>query len=90
VLLIEQTLVWIWDHGLSFKANSSITELNKAHSFVWLCLLWSFANCRFCTTGLPSDIVVEVGEMSFHLHKVQFVKTLSSRNTVGYYCIYLD
>ncbi|KAM1765616.1 hypothetical protein ACFX11_004724 [Malus domestica] len=23
----------------------------------------------FCTTGLPSDIVVEVGEMSFHLHK---------------------
>lgn len=25
---------------------------------------------RFCTSGLPSDIVVEVGEMSFHLHKV--------------------
>ncbi|KAJ7213803.1 hypothetical protein O6H91_Y474500 [Diphasiastrum complanatum] len=23
----------------------------------------------FCTTGLPSDIVVEVKEMSFHLHK---------------------
>ncbi|XVF47318.1 hypothetical protein PTKIN_Ptkin03bG0099800 [Pterospermum kingtungense] len=23
----------------------------------------------FCTTGLPSDSVVEVGEMSFHLHK---------------------
>lgn len=23
----------------------------------------------FCTTGLPSDIVVEVGDMSFHLHK---------------------
>ncbi|XP_057971349.1 BTB/POZ domain-containing protein At1g30440 [Malania oleifera] len=23
----------------------------------------------FCTTGLPSDIVVEVDEMSFHLHK---------------------
>ncbi|CAN8313681.1 unnamed protein product [Cochlearia groenlandica] len=23
----------------------------------------------FCTTGLPSDIVVEVGNMSFHLHK---------------------
>ncbi|KAJ4747380.1 Phototropic-responsive NPH3 family protein [Rhynchospora pubera] len=23
----------------------------------------------FCTTGLPSDIVIEVGEMSFHLHK---------------------
>ncbi|KAL5225093.1 hypothetical protein ABZP36_011732 [Zizania latifolia] len=23
----------------------------------------------FCTTGLPSDVLVEVGEMSFHLHK---------------------
>ncbi|KAG5401180.1 hypothetical protein IGI04_015787 [Brassica rapa subsp. trilocularis] len=23
----------------------------------------------FCTTGLPSDIIIEVGEMSFHLHK---------------------
>ncbi|KAL0352799.1 UNVERIFIED_CONTAM: BTB/POZ domain-containing protein [Sesamum angustifolium] len=23
----------------------------------------------FCTTGLPSDVVVEVAEMSFHLHK---------------------
>ncbi|KAK6933385.1 NPH3 domain [Dillenia turbinata] len=25
--------------------------------------------CRLCSTGLPSDVVVEVGEMSFHLHK---------------------
>lgn len=25
---------------------------------------------RFCTTGLPSDVTVEVGEMTFHLHKV--------------------
>ncbi|XP_064963679.1 BTB/POZ domain-containing protein At1g30440-like isoform X1 [Musa acuminata AAA Group] len=24
---------------------------------------------RFCTTGLPSDVTVEVGEMTFHLHK---------------------
>ncbi|CAA6657741.1 unnamed protein product [Spirodela intermedia] len=23
----------------------------------------------FCTTGLPSDVVVEIGDMSFHLHK---------------------
>ncbi|KAK9153317.1 hypothetical protein Sjap_000797 [Stephania japonica] len=23
----------------------------------------------FCTTGLPSDIVIEVGDMSFHFHK---------------------
>lgn len=28
---------------------------------------------RFCTTGLPSDITVEVGDMSFHLHKVIFI-----------------
>lgn len=26
--------------------------------------------CRFCTTGLPSDIVIEVDDMTFHLHKV--------------------
>jgi hypothetical protein len=25
---------------------------------------------RFCTTGLPSDVTVEVGDVSFHLHKV--------------------
>ncbi|KAJ0716509.1 putative chromatin remodeling & transcription regulator BTB-POZ family [Helianthus annuus] len=23
----------------------------------------------FCTTGLPSDVVVDVGDMTFHLHK---------------------
>ncbi|CAN6281223.1 unnamed protein product [Urochloa humidicola] len=23
----------------------------------------------FCTTGLPSDVVIEVGDMTFHLHK---------------------
>lgn len=27
---------------------------------------------RFCTTGLPSDVVFEVQDMSFHLHKVGF------------------
>ena len=26
----------------------------------------------FCTTGLPSDIVIEVDDMTFHLHKVFF------------------
>lgn len=34
-------------------------------------------DCRFCTTGLPSDIVVEVGEMSFHLHKVDLLTKFS-------------
>ena len=28
--------------------------------------------CRYCTSGLPSDITVVVGEQSFHLHKVKF------------------
>lgn len=28
--------------------------------------------CRYCTSGLPSDITVVVGEQSFHLHKVNF------------------
>ncbi|KAK2658064.1 hypothetical protein Ddye_011116 [Dipteronia dyeriana] len=23
----------------------------------------------FCTSGLPSDVTIEVGEMTFHLHK---------------------
>ncbi|KAK1324109.1 BTB/POZ domain-containing protein [Acorus calamus] len=32
-------------------------------------LVGSKGQAWFCTTGLPSDVVVEVGEMSFHLHK---------------------
>lgn len=28
---------------------------------------------RFCTTGLPSDIVIEVEQVSFHLHKFPLV-----------------
>lgn len=27
----------------------------------------------FCVTGLPSDIIIEVGEMSFHLHKFPLI-----------------
>ena len=37
---------------------------------------------RFCTTGLPSDVVVEVGEMSFHLHKVNLICLLEQDNTL--------
>jgi hypothetical protein len=38
-------------------------------------LLCSVVLCadRFCTTGLPSDVVFEVQDMSFHLHKVSGV-----------------
>ncbi|KAK9150973.1 hypothetical protein Syun_009282 [Stephania yunnanensis] len=33
----------------------------------------------FCTTGLPSDIVIEVRDMSFHLHK--FAKKMLGRDS---------
>ena len=43
---------------------------------VYCCFLrFFFSNyCRFCTTGLPSDIIIEVGEVSFHLHKVNLTR----------------
>lgn len=44
-------------------------------------LSFTYNGCRFCTTGLPSDIVVEVGEMSFHLHKVTFLFTFVILNS---------
>lgn len=28
---------------------------------------------RQCTSGLQSDVTVEIGEMSFHLHKVTLI-----------------
>lgn len=33
--------------------------------------LGSRGQAWFCTTGLPSDVVIEVERMSYHLHKVQ-------------------
>lgn len=38
-----------------------------------LMLLYKFYHFRHCTSGLPSDITVEIGELSFHLHKVDFM-----------------
>jgi hypothetical protein len=38
-----------------------------------LFLFHDFFPFRFCTSGLPSDVTIEVGEMSFHLHKVHFI-----------------
>ncbi|PRQ32698.1 putative SKP1/BTB/POZ domain-containing protein [Rosa chinensis] len=36
---------------------------------MWDAIAFGYINVsRFFTTGLPSDVVVEVGEMSFHLH----------------------
>ncbi|KZV25247.1 BTB/POZ domain-containing protein [Dorcoceras hygrometricum] len=32
----------------------------------------------FCTTGLPSDVIIEVADMTFHLHKVDFLQYFRS------------
>ncbi|KAK6929183.1 BTB/POZ domain [Dillenia turbinata] len=48
----------------------SSTGSNVGH--IRVARLWNHTDtllCRLCSTGLPSDVVVEVGEMSFHLHK---------------------
>ncbi|KAJ3670105.1 hypothetical protein LUZ60_010429 [Juncus effusus] len=36
----------------------------------------------FCTTGLPSDIVIELGEMSFHLHKFPLMSRSKKLNLI--------
>ena len=42
---------------------------------VYFCILRVFSNyCRFRTSGLPTDIIIEVGEVSFHLHKVNLTR----------------
>lgn len=35
-------------------------------------LLSQMLSCRICSTGLPADVIIEVGEETFHLHKVYF------------------
>ena len=43
----------------------------------------------FCTTGLPSDIVIEVDDMTFHLHKVFFHQSLIFFfSSMQYYILY--
>ncbi|RVW80198.1 BTB/POZ domain-containing protein [Vitis vinifera] len=39
---------------------------------------------RFCTTGLPSDVAVEIGEMSFNLHKLTSLNIVSLRCAAEY------
>jgi len=54
---------WLEDDSpLSFLVHAN--PLSSSFFF------FTFLLCRFCTTGLPSDIVVEVDDMTFHLHKV--------------------
>ncbi|KAL0741582.1 hypothetical protein Bca4012_083095 [Brassica carinata] len=48
----------------SLDTNSSCSMIQRKKKTLLVNLMH-----EFCTTGLPSDIIVEVGEMSFHLHK---------------------
>lgn len=58
-----------FDFAVKFKAGLFVEQMacvklgSKSDAFQRQGQAW------FCTTGLPSDVVVEVGEMSFHLHK---------------------
>lgn len=60
---------WIQGAGLSALLLLKLLEMacmklgTKSDAFQRRGQAW------FCTTGLPSDVTVEVGEMSFHLHK---------------------
>ena len=42
-------------------------KFTRKCDFFFLLLIFVY---RFCATGLPSDIIVEVDDMTFHLHKV--------------------
>ncbi|OVA18062.1 BTB/POZ-like [Macleaya cordata] len=71
---IPHAVIWtIWKtrNDVIFKGETrqfdKIILFFKGLIFHWSRSL-DWAN-RLCTTGLPSDVVVEVGEMSFHLHK---------------------
>ena len=64
---IEQTL---WKDLIMWENFVLLTD--DAFSFPYLKHLMYDSPYRFCTSGLPSDLVVEVEEMSFHLHKVMF------------------
>ncbi|KAJ0975717.1 hypothetical protein J5N97_017682 [Dioscorea zingiberensis] len=46
----------------SFKVLGSKADAFQRRGQAW-----------FCTTGLPSDVTIEVGEMSFHLHKFPLI-----------------
>ncbi|KAJ4979085.1 hypothetical protein NE237_009865 [Protea cynaroides] len=43
---------------------------SKGQACMSYCSMNVFFTCMFCTTGLPSNVVIEVENMTFHLHKV--------------------
>ncbi|KAJ4847845.1 hypothetical protein Tsubulata_000166 [Turnera subulata] len=44
-------------------------SLSCVKAYAWNEEFISLSFCRICTTGLPSDITIEIGELSFNLHK---------------------
>ena len=50
-----------WEEDKDY--NSQIMNLKM---FIFFC----FFECRFCSTGLSSDMEVEVDDMTYHLNKV--------------------
>jgi len=59
---------WIVRIGFSIVSTNSLNYLIIDHDLVLI--------LRVCTTGLPSDVTIEVGEISFLLHKVLLYLTL--------------
>uniref|UniRef100_A0A0E0KJG7 NPH3 domain-containing protein n=1 Tax=Oryza punctata TaxID=4537 RepID=A0A0E0KJG7_ORYPU len=54
---------WVLTQKPLFFRRRSSSSLGQAAAGV------QSSKSRFCTTGLPSDVVIEVGDMTFHLHK---------------------
>uniref|UniRef100_A0A0E0D7E3 NPH3 domain-containing protein n=2 Tax=Oryza meridionalis TaxID=40149 RepID=A0A0E0D7E3_9ORYZ len=55
------------DLGLTFQSCCLVMSTDLLHPPAAAGVQSS--KSRFCTTGLPSDVVIEVGDMTFHLHK---------------------
>ncbi|WCJ19313.1 Phototropic-responsive NPH3 family protein [Euphorbia peplus] len=44
-------------------------------------------NAWYCSTGLPSDVIIEIGEMSFHLHKFPLLsRSKVLEDLIGEHC----
>ncbi|XP_015690247.2 BTB/POZ domain-containing protein At5g66560-like [Oryza brachyantha] len=55
--------------GRKTKSSREIAREEKQHHQQQQQSSSSKGQAWFCTTGLPSDVVIEVGDMTFHLHK---------------------
>ncbi|KAG2401791.1 BTB/POZ domain-containing protein [Vigna angularis] len=65
-------------YGQSCMFPSSFDKLEilvlvNAEEVSVLSIVTSLASSRLCSTGLPSDIIIEIGDTSFHLHKFPLI-----------------